>query len=464
MVTSATQSKAERVLTLFAKCRPGIATPRLDQELAKVEPRDFLRFEQELRDYWAAPWYNFQPEKVSPEHSPSALCLLSAHPNGRVREAALRAMQPGPQLSRWIFIRANDWTEPVARLACQLAIAQLQRGWARHWLPYLPLLFEGGRRRSFEPLQEAVRQQAKECPLIFAHFVARTEESVKARRIALQLVTEVAPEMAREVASKSEDVVMRSQCLRALQSPDDLRPFLKDPVPLLRSRALSSLAQQGHLTLEELREGLLDGARGVREAALYFCKKSPGIEFARQVYRQAPLCRGRLLGAPAVLEADEVEQLCLDHLQEAKPLHAKAALMALADCSKRADDLLWEALAHKSANLRRTAGKLLRERRSIYLQGEFLWPRMAQSSPEVACEIIQLASKSHCPYTRVEALCRQATGLSEGELESGLLTARQMMGPYRPDTQRMDEVSRLLSDLDPPWRQTVVPLVEKVFR
>ncbi len=468
------QPRAEDVLALLVQCQPGWATPRLDGALARVEPRHFLSFEQGLRrSPWHIPgqlsaWFDLQPKAISSRHSPSCLSLFSAHPNGRVREAALRAMEPAAQLSRWIFIRANDWVPAVAELACEMALGQLQRGWAPHWLPYLPLLFQEGRRRSFEPLQAAVRDQVHQCPLIFAHLIQNKRVEVKARRLALKLLMAGAPEMAAGLAANSDDVVMRSQYLTNLVQPEEVRPFLRDPVPLLRSKALTRLAQQEQLTDGELRAGLLDRARGVRETALYFCKKSRGLEFAQKTYREAPTSRGQLLGAPTVLEKREAERLCLQALREGEARFALAALTALAACHSDPDRLLWDTLEDPSSVLRRAAGRLLKERQSYFLEGPHLFPRLSQCKPEIATELLQLALHSRCPYTRVEALCRQlgqdSTSISEGEFQHGLLTARRMIGPYQPDAQKLQSARLQLNPSDSSWSESASVMLDRVFR
>lgn len=434
------------------------STAYLDELEAKISPKLFVRFEQALRPSpWqvgeqCSTWFKISPRHIHDSLPVATLCFLSAHPNGHVREAAVRAMKPDPRLARWLFVRTNDWVQPVAGLAQAKALGQLRVDWARSWLSYLTLIYNSdNRRRSYRRLLDAVYEFGQRHETVLQDFVRDRTAPVRSRRLALALLLQNHPEAGRRAGESSDDVSMRSLCLMQEQDAQRLRAFRQDPVPNLRWRALFRLAELGLINQEDLKNGLLDRAASVRDYSKYLCKKVADEEFLCSTYQQAPTSVGKLLGAVGVLPNQTLQPLLLDNLQSPRPSLVKAALTALSRVEASPDDLLWQRLEDPNPMVRRLAGRLLRDRKSHYLSSDLLWKRREQVSAEIASELLQLASRSPCPYTRIRAALQRTAGQEtpDPNLKRTLQDLRQALPPYAVPANWQDIFATLITQLKP---------------
>lgn len=72
----------------------------------------------------------------------AVLAVCCSHPNGYVRERALRLLsreRSGFEL-RFLLLRANDWVEPIREVACQAILGRLIAGYARPFVECLDLV------------------------------------------------------------------------------------------------------------------------------------------------------------------------------------------------------------------------------------------------------------------------------------------------------------------------------------
>jgi hypothetical protein len=115
---------------------------------------DYPRLDREHRSRtlsvpdWFPDWYLTRPDDVGhlAAHSGrplAAAALLSMHPDGHVREAAVRVLSAvvDPGAVPFLLVRAADWVEPVRRRAQAAILARAQHpAGADKLLPAVPLL------------------------------------------------------------------------------------------------------------------------------------------------------------------------------------------------------------------------------------------------------------------------------------------------------------------------------------
>ncbi len=98
--------------------------------LRGVHPLDRALREQSV--WKLAAWYQLQPGELARisrrAHAPMLVQLLMCHPDGRVREAAIRMANLRPDRGRelrFLLVRLNDWVPEVRRAASEALRARL---------------------------------------------------------------------------------------------------------------------------------------------------------------------------------------------------------------------------------------------------------------------------------------------------------------------------------------------------
>ncbi len=144
--------------------------------LQRLKPAEFANFDAFVRLGCAdwrprrEPWYKMKQNDVGQiakigVESVSLLGIASFHASGYVREEATRQLgkiETGAELP-FLFVRANDWVEPVRALAHGLVMKRMRPNYLAHFLTWLPLALRlgeakrtdystvlGGMRRLFE--------------------------------------------------------------------------------------------------------------------------------------------------------------------------------------------------------------------------------------------------------------------------------------------------------------------------
>lgn len=284
----------------------------LAKRLIELPDHDLVELDLEARRWYHAAnerqaWWALRPQDIGRflEFEPNAnthlIGLLSFHPSGRVREAALRKLGElgAPEALPYLLLRLNDWADPVVQLAQNLLprIAALQSGasvlehmdmvlklqrstrrnhapWVDHFLDYLS-----------QPEQGDVLVQGLRSP------------SLPTRRLCfdLALKTGALDGFALLAISQGEpDPIIRRKVQRAVLNharPEELEEILslalRDPVPSCRRAALEWLEEtqspdrEGHC-----REALLDRSRSVRETARWTLRQL-GVGSVREPYLAA---------------------------------------------------------------------------------------------------------------------------------------------------------------------------------
>lgn len=127
------------------------ASQAIAQLRRQVHVRELAALDRELRDHvpWSAEagrWHYMKPAALDALAAlPDARTLLQlsmSHPNGHIREAAMRRCATASDGSEvpFLLLRANDWVEPVRTLAEAMLRAKLAPEHLPHVVAALPIL------------------------------------------------------------------------------------------------------------------------------------------------------------------------------------------------------------------------------------------------------------------------------------------------------------------------------------
>ncbi|MFB7374595.1 hypothetical protein ACFC0D_32680 [Streptomyces sp. NPDC056222] len=284
---------------------------------------------------WDAPLpsVNLSRNRSHPEPAESEVALALCHPDGRIRQAALRRAEGLPALLPLIAIRCADWAEPVRTEARSLLRTALP-GVGPDGIGVLAavVLRISGRQRgdvALDLVETALR--AGPAPVLDALLVS---EERAVRRLGHRLAVErklFSPVRLAVIAATDGDVVVQDLCasgaLAAVDvttGDDVLQPLLRSPFPRVRSAGVTALRRaERHAEAEPF---LTDRSALVRACARYVLRQA-GTE-AAPLYRA--LCAGTDVppGAP----------------------------LGLAECGSRDDaDLLWPLTLHARDGVRARA-------------------------------------------------------------------------------------------------------------
>lgn len=264
------------------------------------------------------------------------LVLALCHPDGKIREAAVRRAERYPALLPLIAVRCADWAEPVRELARGVLRESLARLDTEQTAALVPLLLRLGRRDrgayGVEALTETLHRAPQErlTPLL-----ADSDRTVRrfGHRIAVAEHTLSPGELAR-IAARDDDFVVQNLCADAALADvqpdaydDVLTPLLTARSPRARSAGVTALRRAGRP--DTARPFLTDRSALVRACARYVL----------QQYGTDPL--------PLYREwlADPGD-----------PVLSPGAAIGLAECGTRADAaLLWPLIGHATPAVRARA-------------------------------------------------------------------------------------------------------------
>jgi HEAT repeat protein len=333
-----------------------------------------LRFRSELR--WT-PWYDLGPADVAsfaaePEHAP-LVRLASLHPNGFVREAAVRALGASSDNGDipFLLLRANDWVTVIADAAFAGARARITTVLAREWVSALPLVERLGAssRRDHQPLVSEVDRMlaTPDARDALAEGLLRGERTV--RRACLRVAERIGGNDARillRLATKDHDPFIAARAMKALPdhtSDEDLPALLaemaKSPFPDVRARALSMRCDRAPDAASAwLEAALFDRSSEVRELARW---KMQDVERARDLYRGAmKTARGHALdvafrGLAEIGTIDDVATFRA-HLEDPRARIRESALLGIGrtDVDRHHDEIM-RATKDPSSRVRKMA-------------------------------------------------------------------------------------------------------------
>ncbi|MFD4237109.1 hypothetical protein [Streptomyces sp. NPDC058542] len=368
----------------------------LHSALDIADPGAWLALDAGVREVaWNRPQFLLGYEHSTPlpadltQLGESRLALALCHPDGRIRQEAVRLSVPYPGLLPLVVIRCADWVEPVREQARQLLREALDVGSA---LDLAPLVLRVGRRDrgtfGVEVLGEILRQTShRQLSALFA------DPDRIVRRFAYRVAIEgrlLRPAELARAAALDQDTVVQDLCATAaLTAPADedayeqvLSPLLSARNPRTRSAGVTALRPAGRSQQAEL--FLSDRSALVRACARYVVRQLQGDPAAW--YRE----RCTTPGAPDLLPGTVIGLAECGNRADAgllRPLlvHPVAGVRARAVAGLRALDCvdakeLWPLLDDPAAGVvRETATALLPSARE--LPADWLWERTSSERP-----------------------------------------------------------------------------------
>lgn len=274
--------------------------------LSVVPMADLAALERRLRHHLR---YDYPPQATRRDlihglSTPGAfayLALASFHPDGYVREAAVRRLDrhdSGREIP-YLLLRLSDWVEPVRRLAAESLSRRLTPHHTRAWVDALPVLVGISSRQ--RPDVRLIRAQVLKLlslsgqPDVLDDALAAPD--VRVRRAAHRFAREAGGPLALRAArhaSGDVDVRIRLDTARALHrgdldAPDLAREMATDPAMGVRREALLALLVHAWPGADDALEvGLLDLHASVRETARYFAtQRASGDRAYAPLYRSA---------------------------------------------------------------------------------------------------------------------------------------------------------------------------------
>ena len=266
------------------------AAQTVDRVVGRCESAELLRLDGLIRERSEWRWPDATPEQLIgfSRGFVGMLGVLSSHPNGHVREAALRALaggQVGSELG-FLLIRLNDWVPQVRLAARQAVLDRIHPEHARHFIQYLPLVFR---------LERVERSDAREVVESVLALLARPEsrEALQhamtngdrhVRRAALRTSISASDDSARqaiELGLGSRDTVIRLMAAREARVRFNERELeaalsrmLQDRfMPVRREALYGYFARLPQAAAERFEASLFDAHASIRETARFFLRK-----------------------------------------------------------------------------------------------------------------------------------------------------------------------------------------------
>jgi len=238
-----------------APARDAIANLMKQVPEEAVPSLDIALRETDRYDSWFAAWIQLDPDRIPTIGNAALLTLATAHPNGYVRESAIRTATEGPEevpLS-WLVERTCDWVHAVRNAAIAAVKARLGEKQLREIVPLVP---------RFEALEARSRSAG-----LIDHIdqLLSTDDAI--------------PDLWAGTQSSSQHV--RQSCFDRLQrspSVDSERVAqraLGDPALAIRSAIARSLCKGGATSFDRFAPMLLGSdVASIRAAALHRIRNS----------------------------------------------------------------------------------------------------------------------------------------------------------------------------------------------
>lgn len=351
-----------RVLPLALSPVPevaGEAAAAIDRYMAAVQPSALAALDEAVRWIsfgWGAPpspWHSLSPRDVADLfetglHGASVLGVASFHPNGRVREAAVKQLArltDGSELP-FLLIRLNDWAAPVRDTAYSQVKVRLTTAYAPHLVRNLRLVLrlEWCGRADHEALVDEVVQVLRDPDSRSALREGARSPDRWLRRTCNRLLLEHPGGDTREILERAlgdEDAFIRHWAARQADRFLDGEPLrrvvgklLRDPFVGTRREGLRMLVDRFPGDAEaDLRRSLLDRHATIREIARVDLKQR-GVKDFRGFYRsvveraRGPELRAALSGLGETGTTEDAA-LVERHLGNPVPGVRRAAVLAL---------------------------------------------------------------------------------------------------------------------------------------
>lgn len=363
-----------------------VARASIRDLLQELDSRDLLSLSEILgwrtcRQIGLA-WSQLEPSRVAKlaaadgrEESEAMLGLLSFHPNGFVREQAVKRLakcEHGFEVP-YLLIRLNDWVAQICAAAQAAICSRLTADYAAHFVTHFELvahLPEFGRNNvasTADAVTQLLLQDEDEDRLALLCRTAKPGALRRFIRRAFRMEGDHYARLARH-GIESHDVVARLWSARYWRDSDcdatHINKLLRDSFPPIRRMAYEMKAKHTSSDgVEVWKQAALDRSSSVRELARYHLQKEAGVDL-RELYRQslsaAPDSLPALAGLSDVATESDISVL----RSYAHHPHASRRRVAIAGLARvlgeRCVNELLEMLTDDSASVVRQVVKQLR--------------------------------------------------------------------------------------------------------
>lgn len=285
------------------------ATEAIERLLGTIAPADYARFDEYIRQkdidwkWRRARWSELRVDDVRylsrlREGTPALLGVMSGHPSGYLREAAVRELgkiNSGAELP-FLLMRANDWVPNIREITRGLLLSRMRQEYVSHvfyWLPLVVRLSKKQRGKQ-EELVGTITGLFNGPEAIRALLAGFDSEDKLVKRFCCKalLGRENSVENSfLERALREDDFRIRMMAARALmqKTPSEenrklMESALHSPFSGVRLEALKACrTKYPEVAERELERALLDESAPVREEAQFYLNQSGKIN-PRQFY------------------------------------------------------------------------------------------------------------------------------------------------------------------------------------
>lgn len=328
--------------------------------IAGASGGQLLQLDEELRarcPWWKwNEWYNVKPAQVrqlhvSDQNASAEYGVLSFHPNGHVREVAVRRLekiQDGSELP-FLLIRLNDWVRTVHELSRSAVLNRIAANRFPELFEHLELVFwlEGcGRYDHSEIVTEVVTQLASIDSAENLMKAMRSDSRAVRRRAYRSTIGAGVSDSPRIVRCglSSDDGVLRLWATRdakTLLSDSELEQILPALLadrflPVRREALRCAIERFPAKAKESLAAALLDPSYSMRELARFYLRRGANFDIAayyREQLSQLDLLLPAIAGLGESGGADD-EWLVRPFLAEGRPKVRAAAIRSVGRLNK----------------------------------------------------------------------------------------------------------------------------------
>jgi hypothetical protein len=446
--------------------RAATAIGAVGQQLASTPWWQYRQLDRQHRSRtwsnpdWFPDWHWIQPDDVAriAERSGqpvTAAGLLSMHPSGYVREAAVRVLAQNGRSDAlpFLIVRAADWVEQVRQPAQHAVDGLVRTAGSDDLLRAAALLdtmtTEDARASGFS---QALRRQVVtrvETPALLA---ALTHPDLHVRRLVAEIIVERrAAESALDLALHQRDVVTARivgvAALDQLADPDVVLAKLRaSRIASLRALALFRYqSTNAPNAVAESEAGLLDRAPSVRFLAQRHLADT-GVDVRGAYVDALPSGPIAVQGLAEVGGADDVE-LITPYLADRRPRMRVAAVLAIGRLlGSKGRTTMLTTLDDPSPSVVRAAGLVLARQQLTTAELDDLWRRATDpAAPPALKRAVFVVVGQQGRWPRLVLACRAIAGADDELREQGRLMLDSVFSSWNrsstdPTAGQLDEL------------------------
>jgi hypothetical protein len=279
--------------------------------LQKISPLQWIFISEDVRsggdyDFPRNIWYSLKPQDLfklgPPNHRLDFYGLLSLHPNGFVREQALKELDrfsSGEEIC-YLLLRLNDWVKQNSDRARMYLYKRIKPENIDWFISNLPLVYHlnACRREDHSLVVQSIEYLLKDCKEAKTSLLNMVSSKDKhTRRACYRLLTQLEQLPTDTIITlglNHFDSIIQSQAVNYVLSKVDDQQGCKFYLMFKNAKRVGTRKHAPFLLeycnnlnrLDELKKFLLDDSASIRDTARYLLKKS-GINYFREVYLEA---------------------------------------------------------------------------------------------------------------------------------------------------------------------------------